>query len=782
MPKAVLKARPSWWLVIAPALLLAPVWAAGKALYWGTPALQFHPWRVAAWRMLQRGVMPLWNPDVGLGAPLLANYQSGLLYPPNWLYFGLAALGGEPAMAWGMAPIVVLHWVLAGWGMKQLLAALELRYAAQIVGGLSFGLSGYLVARAGFLSINAAAAWLPWLLWATYKFIQAAGRAPWMNSWAWLARLSLFTALLLLAGHAQTAWYALVFLAAWALFWLTQQTRSPAHSHKDDEGKRKRIGVSWRTVWVLGAAIMMGALLAAAQLLPTAELLLQSARGDGADLDFVMTYSFWPWRLSGLIAPDFFGSPVSGDYWGFGNYWEDAIYVGLLPLVFAIRAIVKPRKTRWPALARFSSWTVLSAFLLALGQNTPLFPFLYRYVPTFDLFQAPTRIMYIGLIGLVLLIALGLDGWEDLGSNKTRRWLQRTLAAAMAALLAAGALVVLDLGVDVTFVRATALSAFLACIAIGVLLNAPRHDPLRSSRWTWMLVSFVAVDLLIAGWGLNPGIDLDFYAEQQAEAAPADEESVQVGYRSYYSADLVYENTFQTYFRFDAFEGVEALSRTAALPNLDLLNGTTSLNNFDPLLSERYVWFMELLEASPTPERESLLNYASVGVVDETILSANALPRLRWSACAQPAGSLEQAWRKTWTEPDPEFSGMLVLERYTTNAQWVCGSEAGLDAQAVSVLASDRPGLLEIQVEAESSGWLLIADGWYPGWRAEVNGQVERVHPADGLMMAVRTPSGSSEIVLRYAPASFRLGMGLSGVGALLWLSLSLTGRRRGES
>jgi hypothetical protein len=97
--------------------LLAPVYLTGKALFWGTPLMQFVPWWSVAWESLLDGHLPLWNPLLGMGAPLLANYQSGLLYPPNWGYLLLWALGGDRLMAWGMAPFGVLHLAWAGAGM-----------------------------------------------------------------------------------------------------------------------------------------------------------------------------------------------------------------------------------------------------------------------------------------------------------------------------------------------------------------------------------------------------------------------------------------------------------------------------------------------------------------------------------------------------------------------------------------------------------------------------------------------------------------------------------------
>jgi hypothetical protein len=151
---------PIW---LTPFILLAPVYLTGKALFWGTPLLQFGPWWSYAWQTLLSGHLPLWNPLLGMGAPLLANYQSALLYPPDWIYLLLYALAGVRLMTWGMALVAALHLVWAGVGMAAILRRLGLGVLAQAVSGLAFGLSGYLVARLGFLSITSTAAWLPWV-------------------------------------------------------------------------------------------------------------------------------------------------------------------------------------------------------------------------------------------------------------------------------------------------------------------------------------------------------------------------------------------------------------------------------------------------------------------------------------------------------------------------------------------------------------------------------------------------------------------------------------------
>src|SRR3972149_1803384 len=200
-------------ILVAPFVLMAPVWLTGHALYWGPPSTQFVPWWWQAWQTLRSGELPLWNPLVGMGAPLLANYQSALLYPPTWIYFALAAIGGLPLMAWGQALMVAFHLAWAGWGMGLLIRRLDRSELAQSIGGLAFGLSGYLVARAHFLSINATVAWLPWILLIAYELVQdPRSNRP-------VLKLGLVLALQWLSGHAQLAWYSLILAIIWMAFW-----------------------------------------------------------------------------------------------------------------------------------------------------------------------------------------------------------------------------------------------------------------------------------------------------------------------------------------------------------------------------------------------------------------------------------------------------------------------------------------------------------------------------------------------------------------------------------
>ena len=63
---------------------LPPVTRPWDALLWDGVA-QFYPWRLLAARSMRAGQLALWNPHQFCGYPLVANGQSALFYPPNWL-------------------------------------------------------------------------------------------------------------------------------------------------------------------------------------------------------------------------------------------------------------------------------------------------------------------------------------------------------------------------------------------------------------------------------------------------------------------------------------------------------------------------------------------------------------------------------------------------------------------------------------------------------------------------------------------------------------------------
>ncbi len=749
-------------LVLLPFILTAPVWITVKALYWGTPSTQFVPWWAQAYRSLAGGELPLWNSLVGGGAPLLANYQSALLYPPTWICFLLAAIGGVSLLAWGQALLLAAHLAWAGLGMSRLVRRLGHGMIAQTVAGLAFGMGGYLVARAHFLSINAAVAWLPWILLAAYKLAKEPGR----RNLLWLAAA---LALQWLAGHAQIAAYTLVLAIAWLLYW---RWREP---------QRTRI-------WQLAAgAAGLALLLSAAQLLPTLEYMLNSQRAASVDLAEAFTYSFWPWRLIGLLAPNFFGNPAQGTYWGYGNFWEDAIYVGLLPLLLALAAMWSLRRQpgQRPLLAFLGTLSALS-LVLALGDNTPIFPWLFKHVPGFSLFQSPARWTIWLVFALALLAAYGAEAWRR-PAGRALYWSRLAAASAGAIIMvaAAGLWLGAQIGPEVplTFFSASLSFGILALAAALLHLKAPPGDEAPRPRWAWLVALLLAADLLYAGWGLLPGAPRELYGSQPASYAEA--QTMLDGGRLYLPDDVERELKFEQLFRFDGFAtGAEAEAIfTSLLPNTSLLAGIPFANNFDPFVPARYQHWLDALAAAGPAQREGLLALLSVEAVqtitnyqplDVGFEAHRALPRAQWYACAQIASGPDAAWRAVNDSSFDAFED-LVVEIGDANPYEICGSgEATSTAQLLSASANH----VTVAVDAPAGGWLLLADSYYPGWAAYVDGEQRTVYPAQGLLRAVQLPAGAELVEFVYQPTSFYVGVGLT----LLGLALMLWAVRRPQS
>lgn len=730
----------------------------GKALFWGTPSTQFVPWWEFSWGTILDGGLPLWNPWVGMGAPLAANYQTALFYPPYWSYLVFLVIGGIELMAWSMTILVVLHLIWAGIGTVKLLDDLGIGKLGQVVGGLAFSLSGYMVSRAGFLSINAAAAWIPWIL----LFSKSLTSTTKKKKYFWLTGLVL--GFQLLAGHAQIAWYSALLAGLWITFWAVRT------------GGREYWAIKIIYAWgkFIGAGIL-GAAISAIQLIPTFEYLIQSQRAGEYGYAEAMTYSFWPWRFMTLIVPDFFGNPAAGNYWGYGNYWEDAVYLGLLPIIMAIglifRAIKKDDldqtankrmiKDSQRELVVFLAIVTLISFVFALGKNTPIFPFLYRNIPSFDLFQAPARFTIWAEISLAVLAGIAVDRFRR-PRGRTLYWTR--LAAAGCFAIAAGSMIAwIYFGeINLTFITSAGKAGLIGLVITLAMLFKPEENQGRNLNiWKCIVVGIVSVDLVVAGWGLNPGIGLDFYRITSGQ----EQES-----RIFMYESVEYDLKFRRFFNFESFlpnSNWEEMY-VYSLPNLNMLQRIQMVNNFDPIVPGRYQIWMEEINKKDLMKNEQLIDMMNIGaIIEENELGQISLrttsysgnQKLRLVGCALEVEEEAEALNLI-LEGKVNLEQKIIFENNYREAISPCSKIQG----EIKIL-EEKPGYLKLNVNLEENGWIFWSQTWYPGWRGKVNGKWVDVQRANYLFQAVYSPAGSNEVEFVFWPESYAWGAGISATG-----------------
>jgi hypothetical protein len=248
-------------LLLLPLLLALPCWL-GLAWAEGDLVRQFYPWKELGRQAFEQGRLPLWNPFIYCGMPLLGNFQSALAYPLHlpFYFFPFA-----PALGWHL----FIHFFISGWGLYSLAKALGLRPGPAFLAAICWQANAFLIARVEFMSALSAYAWTPWIL---YGVASNAG----------LRALSLWIGLQALAGYPLELGYTFVasFLLAFGL----------------GKGSPGRLFLGW----ALGLGI------AALALLPGLELTLHSSRLAGqAETWMRDTLSWrsallWLWPLAKL--------------------------------------------------------------------------------------------------------------------------------------------------------------------------------------------------------------------------------------------------------------------------------------------------------------------------------------------------------------------------------------------------------------------------------------------------------------------------------------------------
>ena len=755
---------PRIFLFIAPLILMSPVYITGRAFFWGTSATQFVPWWDFAWKSIISGQSPLWNPLVGMGAPLAANYQSALFYPPTWLYFIVYILGGTTWMAWAISLVVCGHLIWSGAGMAILLREFGTSKFGQALGGLAFSLSGYLVARAGFLSINAAAAWIPWLLMYLYQLAKKEKNA--------VRKLTGVIAMLFLAGHAQTAWIAIMLGAIWIAYLSVL---------KSNDNKLKNFGRS--LAGYLGSGLLAAGI-SAIQLIPTAEYLLVSQRSGEYGIETAMTYSFWPWRFLTLLVPDLFGNPGTANYWGYGNYWEDAVYIGLFPSLLAFAYLIwsmvkvirkeKGEKTKKSSsLGIFLGGIILASFLLALGDNTAIFPFLYRIIPGFDLFQAPTRYSIMAVLSLSLLAGLGAD---RLTKPSGRRLYFARLAVAGSFSIFAGAIIANQVFPEIksSFLVSVGRAGLIALLVSAAYLVLPERDqPRRTQAWVLAVICLLSLDLISAGWNLNPGIDKEFYAAQETH---------EIDGRAWMPSDVEYELKFNTFFTFESFypQAEWAELHHVHLPNVAMLQGIEMVNNFDPILPWYYQDWMDWINTEfPEQKIQELMNLNSIIKLSETELTEMVQLDLgknpvRVTGCAGISSKEERNPDSVMTGGINPVENIIVVSEDPIPC--VPGAKGRVD------IVEERNGYLKLNVDSNQDGWVFWSQSWFPGWMYKRDGaKMGETYRVNYVFQGVPVSKGTQMVEFLYRPVSFYVGGILTAVSLALGGVMLLFQNRRKE-
>lgn len=330
--------------------------------------LEFYHMRSFMARELSSGNIPLWNPHIFSGVPFLMDPETGIFYPPNWIYLVLPTPTAVNCSV--IFHLILLATLTFSWMKQQ-----GHGFMPALMGGTLSMFSGayFMHIYAGHLGIIATAAWTPLVLLAIDK-----NSEKWSPGWS-LAGIG-GVGMSFLAGHLQYVIIAAFSSFLYALYLAVD---------------RRQIRPLYCPFFWYGA----GSLLGAAQSFPAIDGLRESYRADLTEA-YLASFSFHPESLLTAVAPDFFGDMASIPYWGKEYLWEQSIFVGVFVLFLVWRGILD-RAGKILALA------VLLLILIALGGHTPLFDITSRHVPFLNKLRGHGKFIFGATI---LLIPLAVRG------------------------------------------------------------------------------------------------------------------------------------------------------------------------------------------------------------------------------------------------------------------------------------------------------------------------------------------------------------------------------------
>jgi len=547
--------------------------------------------------------------------------------------------------------------------------------------------------------------------------------------------------------------------------------------------RRAAAGTALVTIAMLG----IGAALAMVQLLPSLHLSAQTERA-GFSYAEASDSSYAPYWAVTLLLPNFFAADGPAAYWAAGDPAETNLYLGLLPLALAALGVVRPcAEDRRMTL--FLGAGALVTLLLAFGAFAWPYRLAYDLLPGFDRVRRPGNYVALTQFALALLAAYGVKALAELADDAERwralaSWIRRgVLLAGVAGGLVALGLVYAAGGPAhqplVTVMNGLVIAG-VVLLAVLAVLHGRLHGVVSTRTALLLLVLIVAVDL---------GSAFEGVVYRDDEAHPS----------SYIGRDWAGSPSDPAVPRLLAEQAAAApgrfrfypLGTTSVWANGSLVWGLESAAGYVVLCPVTYCDVLRPAMADPTSPLFDLLNirYLLTGQPLEELQLGGDRSKFHLVQDGPPyiyenRASFPRAWVVHESiQVSPDESRDYVRAHAAELRERVVLTEPAPQADAPPLAA---PGTVEItsyehtrvdlRATMPAAGFVVLADIYYPGWEARVNGAPAHIYRANHAFRAVWLPAGEHEIEFRFHLPGLRTGAVISLIGGIAICGLIIAG------
>jgi uncharacterized membrane protein YiaA len=752
----------------------------------------FYPIRLFTAESVKSGVLPLWNPYIFCGIPNLAFQQAAVFYPLSILYYILPF-----DLAFNL--FLLLHIALAGIFTFFLAKRWGLCDSASIIAAVTYMLSGYIVSVISLVSTLGAVIWLPIVLLFFDKGLSERNLK------------SIFISSLCLAAMFLSGEPSIFYTTAWVLlfygifFYLNNRRACP---FKNAAG-----------LYLM--AVITAVLLSMVQLAPLMELLKYADRTVVKGGYESLTHWSLPLRdtfnffIPFLARTDF--TPES--YWKEQN-WVMLIYLGVFSPLLLSMAVFLKRDWR----GTFLWFTGLLFLLVSYGSNTPFYMFLYKFIPPFQFVRYPVRFLCVTTFAAAVLCGMGYDCYVKGRKAEDpklisffRNLLPVFLLCAVLLLIIntwQGRLAEVIYGLCFSHKLAaspTALSCIGASVrniarfasftaAGGIILFAGLNMRLLRQG----IISLIFITLMVADF-CTAAIDYQVIIDPQILTIPSPNTEYLKSDKSLFRYFLTPKTRKSGgYLRGKTYIDAVLNAQDACTSNFSMINRFYDINGYDSIQLANHRKMTVLIDTAGSPSATRLIDmlngkyivsedkleakgyrkvvrssgnlYENTNVLARAFLADSFLVLKNESEIVERFRSkdfdpekeviLEEdpGIRRSSFPPAPRLRRTGVVRRSQDDSRSHTNNEKRLTNNERVAILNYTPNEVVIHAKLDSPKFLVLADTYYPGWKAYADGARTKLYKADYLLRAVYLESGEHTVRLVFDPFSFKLGLVVSGI------------------
>jgi hypothetical protein len=654
--------------------------------------------------------IPLWNPYIMFGQPIVGNLQFALFYPLNIVFLLLSFFNA----LWVYQAI---HMAIAGLGAYLLARHAGCKKNGSMISGCLYMFNGRILyyINAGWLGYFTSICWLPLFVLTSILVLERKERH-------FPLAFGIVFAMTLLSGTPQYAFMGFCLLLVkgiWQIF-LPQSVND-------------RLSLLYRLL----LSGLISFLLISVQLFPALEQTYLSSRiffdSSSSIHGFHFDWSMKQWfRI--LFRPEFLRHDFA---------WELCAYIGIGGMVLSFLGLIVSKKYFQYVLI----WGLIP-WLFSMGAALPPFDLLLKNIPGMAMLTSPSRYFIFSILILCVFAGSGFEYLFDIANRKRNTYLFFSIAGF--GLFFSGFLI-LPYAQDPAILNVRYFGAMICFFLLTGLYFWKRIQFVQIILICWL----IADPILVASNGILTGYHkkdlkppLKIIQAIKEHPGPVRIASIQpVNLRAYRLTPLGDWIFIQN--KIGRAGGYEPLAMLNTLHFLTQLDGTLPISET--------MWAFRLFDFA----RPDLYDLA--GITHLITFKPIRNPRLKFKT--RDTFTMPNFCGGWWREkPVYLYENVNVLPRAFFVAE---GSKGGIIPVGMKYVSPDRR---YIYIHTKQPGTIIISESFHPGWIAVEKDKPIPLKPFLNTFISCHLPAGEHEIRLEFAPQSFGLGLHFTQTGLFLIL------------